>query len=641
MLAWQQQPPITHPFEIHFLYLACAMASSSKRPRGWRLDKAMQDDVLQDKCQSAELEHSCLATLLLNLWAQGDLSAISMQKIAYAAILDGAQHEELGNLAKCGNFGQIPGNVSRDVHATFLPCISLAPACSIEAPVMHPKTSQKAYEDVHFFLPHLMFWSMMLHYPAEAAILFAIDKVESFWEGVVGTNCPKLDGHPVLSVPNFQTSCIPLFIHGDGVEYSNKDSLMTYSWGALLSAMGSQDSSILLASFPKSCTWQTKAMPMQETTWYPILRYLAWSFQALFDGVHPILDPDGNPFPAGSMLSQLAGKMLCESGHRCVVWTLEGDQDYFCNVLKLPHWATASPCWACDTCTGDPIKCWKKLKPLEQGWAVKDAAQARATLSSEHPFFEIPGVTSMMVGQDGLHILFCEGVLSHVFGSILHLWCWRTKGRQTVKPADCLASIFSKVQEGYSMTQATTRVTNLNLKMFTNPANPHTDWAFLKLKGAETKHLLKPLASIAETTCSDSEVDRRIASCLKAMDRLVDIMDEAGLFFTEQEHAEFKAAGIHFFGHYSWLNSWAVANDRYLFHITIKFHMLWHLIQDAKHLNPRCYWCFRGEDYVGKISNLTASVAMGVISTRLTGPLSHKYRHWLHLRLTRGNYNDK
>ena len=97
---------------------------------------------------------------------------------------------------------------------------------------------------------------------------------------------------------------------------------------------------------------------------------------------------------------------------------------------------------------------------------------------------------------------------------------------------------------------------------------------------------------------------------------------------------------LFFFGHDSWLNSWAVANERYLFHITIKFHMLWHLVEDSKYLNPRCYWCFRGEDYVGKISDLTASVAMGVKSTRLTGKLCDKYRHWLHLRLTRGDYND-
>lgn len=619
------------------------MDPSCKRLRGWRMEKMMQDEGTGGQSTRSAVEHSCLATLLLNMWAKGTLSATAMQKIAHAAMLDGAEHVELGSLARCGNFGQVSGNVARDVHATFLPNVCLAPSCNLQVPVLDPKTSKLDHEDLHFFLPHLMFWSLMLHYTEEASIMFAIDQIQPFWDGVVSVGCPKLQGHPILDVDNFSRTFIPLFIHGDGVEYSNKDSLMTYSWGALLSAAGSQDSSILLATFPKSCTWQSKAMPFQDTTWWPVLKWIRWSFQCLFEGVHPSLDPDGNQFPPGSMLAQLAGQLLCSAGLRCVVWTLEGDQDYFCNVLKLNHWATAHPCWACDVHTGDPIKCWKKLKPLQQSWVVKNAAQAIATLTSQHPFFGIPGVSSLMVGQDGLHILFCKGVLSYFLGSVLHLWCWRSKGRQPTKPTETLAAIFSQVQSIYRELNSPTRCTNLKLSMLTNPEKPHADWAFLKLKGAETKHILKPLALIAENVCAAStlEIDHRIAACLKAMDRLVDILDESDMFLTPEQHAELKSASVLFFGHYSWLRSWAETNERFLFHVTIKFHMLWHLIDDAKFLNPRSYWCFKGEDYVGKISDLTASVAMGVKSTRLTSKLCDKYRHWLHLRLTRGDYNDK
>jgi hypothetical protein len=293
--------------------------------------------------------------------------------------------------------------------------------------------------------------------------------------------------------------------------------------------------------------------------------------------------------------------------------------------------------------TGHPIKCWKKLKPNQAAWVVKSAAEAIATLTSSHPFFKIPGVSSMMVGQDGLHILFCKGILSNVFGSILHIWCWRKKGRQTTRPSDTLAAVFSQVQGIYKQLKPTSRVTNLKLSMFTNPEKPHADWAFLKLKGAETKHLLKPLTLIAETiaTSSGSDIDLRIFSCLNAMDQLVDILDEAGMFLQPEEHSALKAAMVQFFGHYSWLSSWAEKEERYLFNVTIKFHMLWHLVMDAKYLNPWSYWCFRGEDYVGRISNLAASVAMGVSSTKITGKICDKYRHWLHLRLTRGDYSAK
>jgi len=525
------------------------MASSNKRPRGWRLDKQLQDDVGVTNTQNCGNEHSCLATLLLNLWSKGALSATSMQKIAYAAILDGAEHVELGNLAKCGNFGLVPGNVARDVHATFLPSICLAPSVSLQVPVLDPKTSQMDHEEIHFFLPHMMFWSLMLHYPEEANIMFAIDKIPEFWDGVVSVNCPKLQNHPLKDVAHFSRKYIPLFIHGDGVEYTNKDSLMTYSWGALLSAIGSQDSSILLATFPKSCTWQTKSMPIKDSTWGPVLDWIRWSFQSLFEGVHPSCDPEGKTFPEESMFAKLANQPLCASQLRCVVWTLEGDQDYFCNVLKLNHWATPTPCWSCDVLSGDPIKCWKKLKPLQQGWVVKDAAQAEATLRSDHPFFGIPGVTTLMIGQDGLHILFCKGVLSYCFGSVLHLWCWRAKGRQQNRPTDVLAGVFSQIQDVYKELRTPTRCTNLRLSMFTNPDKPHAEWAFLKLKGAETKHILKPLALIAENVCKTSnlEVDHRVSACLAAMDKLVDALDAAGMFLTEDQHAEVKALSILFF----------------------------------------------------------------------------------------------
>ena len=111
----------------------------------------MQDEGSGGQSAGSVVENSCLATLLLNMWARGTLSATAMQKIAHAAMLDGAEHVELGNLARCGNFGQVPGNVARDVHATFLPNVCLAPSCNLLVPVLDPKTSKLDHEDLHFF----------------------------------------------------------------------------------------------------------------------------------------------------------------------------------------------------------------------------------------------------------------------------------------------------------------------------------------------------------------------------------------------------------------------------------------------------------------------------------------------------------
>ena len=53
-------------------------------------------------------------------------------------------------------------------------------------------------------------------------------------------------------------------------------------------------------------------------------------------------------------------------------------------------------------------------------------------------------------------------------------------------------------------------------------------------------------------------------------------------------------------------------------------------------LNTKITWCFKSEDYVGKISRIGHSVAMGVRSTKLSEKVMAKYILMLHLCFTRG-----
>ena len=67
---------------------------------------------------------------------------------------------------------------------------------------------------------------------------------------------------------------------------------------------------------------------------------------------------------------------------------------------------------------------------------------------SEHGFFCMVGVTSCSVAQDALHILFANGVLSHLFGSYLHTLCYVNKS--TAPPAAYTMGIVAqRVQELY------------------------------------------------------------------------------------------------------------------------------------------------------------------------------------------------
>lgn len=62
---------------------------------------------------------SNLVTRLLLKATSGKDSYSSVQEDSYAAYLDGLRHPEVTKLASCGNWGQNPGNVRRDIHTAF------------------------------------------------------------------------------------------------------------------------------------------------------------------------------------------------------------------------------------------------------------------------------------------------------------------------------------------------------------------------------------------------------------------------------------------------------------------------------------------------------------------------------------------
>ena len=90
----------------------------AKRLRGWRLDQALnrgseKEALVKGKCSN-------LATALLSLWSHGKLAATTCRWLAEQAMLDGATHPELHDLAKAGCHGQYPANIQRDICARFI-----------------------------------------------------------------------------------------------------------------------------------------------------------------------------------------------------------------------------------------------------------------------------------------------------------------------------------------------------------------------------------------------------------------------------------------------------------------------------------------------------------------------------------------
>ena len=611
----------------------------TKRLRGWQLQQEQSCQSLPEPSSSSSAnQESALATKLLSLWAHGLLSASAIQEIAHLAMLDGAKHPELAKLAKAGNFGEQPGNVHRDIVTNFCKNIHIADPFSLPVLCTDPKSSEEVEVQAGMFLPHMMFANLGKYSHEQFSNMFCLSKLESFWTGALATNDDRFHEHPMLSFPSWQEKCVPLFMHADGVEFQSRDTLLAWSWGCLLSETASLDSHFLVCLFPKSCT--------NQNTWPPMMKYLVWSLKAMLDGKHPSLDPDGKPLQKGSIFYKMQGLDLVPGGYRGILWSIQGDNEMFANVLKLPHWASHRPCWECD-CTQSldicPVeKHFKLLRPRLQNLVFVDAEQAIANPKSSPPLFNIPGVTSRIVRHDLLHILWHNGLYSHLLGSILHYMCWKDPpGRpQSVHPAKRLGVIFEAVQSFYKDNNTPTRLTNLKLSMFASVKSPFASNPSLSAKAAESKHFAPALLHVCKAALNpENVVEQHIVQSLEDICKVADIFDKASVFLTDAEFNVASSSAVQFLEDYAWLHEWAEGAGRNLFHNgAFKFHTFHHLVQNSRFLNPKCHWTFMDEDFVGRLSKLTHSISMGVRATKLAMKVSPKYRLLLHLRLQRAGF---
>ena len=572
---------------------------------------------------------SNFATKLLSLWAHGKVSAAEVQRLSHLANLDGCTHPEIALLASAGNYGEQPGNCHRALLRSFCQKVSVAEPFLHACKSFDPKTSKDCIEEIAVFMPHLHFSTLAVAYPEAFEKIFQVSQLSDFWEEALARHDDRLVDHPATLDKGWEHCTIPLFLHGDGVEYESRDSLMVWSFGGFLSQENSLDSHLLLAAHPKTCT--------TKETWPQIWKVLAWSFKALAKGQRPKEDWEGQPLEKGSPFFEARGRPLA-GNLRAIVWAIEGDHDFFSNSLYLPHWKNWNPCWQCDATQAGGEKPFQTLDM--DIFTEVDHAWASTWPTSHHPLFtEVDGVSSRMVRGDGLHILFTKGVYAHLLGSILHYCCWYDTEAQVVKPCQRLGIIFKEIQEVYKEQKTSCRLTNLVLKMFTNPQSPWKDWAFLSTKGAEGKHLAPALLKVCKNLLDGSREEHfHMITCLQCMCEVVQIWDEAGLFLTKSEYKKAWQKAQQCMSEYQWLEAWSKDNDRKSFHIVNKHHSFLHLAKDAWYINPRFHWCFKAEDFVGHISTLTHSVSMGVRATKLSQKLAPKYRILLHLLYTRPGF---
>ena len=453
-------------------------------------------------------ETDSLSSALLTLWCTGELSAIALQKLANAALLEGVKSKRMLELGRLGTWGQHTSNVHRDLVRLCSKDVRLPEASSITVPCLDSKRNPPLWqEDMPIIFPHILIASLAKDYPHQYEALLGIKDTIAFWSGV-SEDDPRMQDNPLPL--DARGSCVPLWLHGDGVEFST-DSLLVFSFGSVLCSQSSLDSVFMIAAWPKSATTDKKQHPLQ--TWDEVFRAIAWSFTAMWHGKHPTSDWRGRPIQDGS-----AGKPIVPDGRRFCLWQLVGDLEYYANVLNLPHWGRDEFCWLCN--------CSKKVagrSPADvrdqPGWSMLTLDQMRAHPASQHPFFrDIPGpVANLRPALDVLHTVDL-GYAASLCGSALHCWAYPDGASSRSAPSR-LAAAWESIQAAYVRLDSRDRLSNLVLSMFTSPTSPWSSPPDLKTHAAEMRHLVPALAVVARSRSRESETDAHISAALEHLAR--------------------------------------------------------------------------------------------------------------------------
>lgn len=514
------------------------------------------------------------------------------------------------------------------------------PAFVVRVPCRDPKARLRGHlhwEDASVLLPHQLISALYEHRPDDFHALMGTARTTTFWQSLC-TQDPRLlakGGHPTESwAPGWEATAVPLWIHGDGVQFADRDSLMTFSWGSVLSISNSMDSSFLLAAYPKSVTVKGQ----EPTTWGVLWQVLHWSLAACLEGRHPSVNHKGEPFLANTVEAKLAGQPLTRENHRFVVWNILGDMEYLANTLHLPHWQTDQFCFLCNACRTDDSRNWKDFR-IAPGWQVKDPTECLEPISM-HPLFSLPGVSEFNVVLDVLHVLDHNGVAGHLLGSIIHMMVFTSENRTKNSREAALQNLWARIQEVYGLQQTGVRLTNLTMSMVADIKQPFADYAHLRaIKAAETRHLVPVMAKIADEWAKSVEEDHAAMACL-LLAKFYCLLDSVGMFPDVATGQEMEETMQQFLLEYAWLSEWAQGCNRKLFHIVPKHHMARHMGGQCKWFNARFGWTYKAESWVGKLSHLAHSCTHSCRITKLSHPLVEKYSLLLHIRLSRMIFSD-
>eukprot|EP00969_Alexandrium_andersonii_P358556 15451247-Alexandrium_andersonii.AAC.1 len=308
-----------------------------------------------------------LLQMLLVQWATGEVSAQQVQAFCLQAYNDQVAllkavdipedyiNPDIKKVASLGKWGQAPNHIDEGLK-NFLGAAVAPTPIKIKVPCIVQKkkaeaASKIAQVDFPIIAPHVAFafWFHEDKTKFEDLFLGGLpeDARAEFWAELERRGDPRLQGHPLVSRPEWKTKAVPLSLHGDGVPVLQVGKPGSKSFEAYnFQSIWATGSSLKTKTFMFGVFGGAVASADdgdEGDTFGEIWKVLTWSLHYLWLGVWPRRDHNGAAWPQGSTEAALGGTPLA-GGMYGVLMALKGDLDYFAHSLGLKHYNCNEMC---------------------------------------------------------------------------------------------------------------------------------------------------------------------------------------------------------------------------------------------------------------------------------------------------------
>ena len=269
-----------------------------------------------------EVIGSKLAFVILTAIVRGACSPQFGQKLAQAGLEDVTAAlddldvlPELFKLASIGTHGKHAQNCRNDLFSRVASVPKL-----VASVFMLPFKSLKHasgwnFEPADLLLPHQVFSQMYARYTDSFHKLFvpSVATILEFWTAV--RQHPLLRNNPLLDIPDWMTTVVPFWMHGDGVATvgvakSWSKMMDCISFGSVLSTHNTTFDACFMswATYKAACSTKDGLGHTMNTYW-GIMR---WSWEVLLTGEHPYSNHLGVPYAPDSVEGLRAGEPLVQ-----------------------------------------------------------------------------------------------------------------------------------------------------------------------------------------------------------------------------------------------------------------------------------------------------------------------------------------